>query len=593
MPDARGNPAGVVEIRPKMSGDSGDKASTGGDRSALVRNFSNALGVPQESHACTYSFLLEESHWKRPYYWICLISSCGIATLGLAQNSPAVIIGAMLLSPLMGPIVGLGMALALGDLLLGLRSMANCIISTVSVVACAALITALLPFKEATAEILARTRPNSLDLIIALFCGLVAAIATARAKSSGEGTAMPGVAIAVALVPPLCVAGWGVGAGLRWGVFRGAMVLYLTNLTAIVFLSLLVFLALGLGSSREMPAIRDILESCKDGERLYGWLSTHPWASRFRKIGGTHARVLIVGSAVLILVFPLHSGLKQVQRELFVNSEIKAAVPKYLSGHTVLSRRAVATKDGAAVSLAVIPGSGSLSGDIRSLESYLKGRIGPGVAIQYTEVAKGSYDNDRLAAAIEGQKRSLKDLAGSIRSENLNEIKKLWPKGCSYELAELSLVIPLTIEQIRIRVEYISEGPMPDLAIEMFRRSASRYLGVEPLGIECSQVPRTWGVLDLGKGESSKAVRDWVDSVKSRATTLPEGWHIRAVLVCPEGLSEKKLTMYKIKADQALGRLRDSGFIPARGLSVESATAADGSSVPPELKIDIACREGR
>lgn len=154
--------------------------------------------------------------------------SGGIAVLGLLLSSPAVVIGAMLLSPLMGPIMGLGFALAIGDwdwlkqsgrtLLLG---------SLMAVVLCAVLVF-LSPIQTITSEIASRTRPNLFDLFIALFSALAGAYAMIRGR---EGTIV-GVAIATALMPPLAVVGFGL-ATFNWTVFSGALLLFVTNLLTI------------------------------------------------------------------------------------------------------------------------------------------------------------------------------------------------------------------------------------------------------------------------------------------------------------------------------------------------------------------------
>lgn len=154
--------------------------------------------------------------------------SGGIAILGLLLSSPAVVIGAMLLSPLMGPIMGLGFALAIGDyhwLKQSARSLAWG--SLMAIVLCS-LVVFMSPIQTVTPEIAARTRPNLFDLMIALFSALAGAYAMIRGR---EGTIV-GVAIATALMPPLAVVGFG-AATLNWTVFSGALLLFVTNLIAI------------------------------------------------------------------------------------------------------------------------------------------------------------------------------------------------------------------------------------------------------------------------------------------------------------------------------------------------------------------------
>jgi uncharacterized hydrophobic protein (TIGR00271 family) len=167
-------------------------------------------------------------------YWLELFLAAGIATLGLVQNRAAVIIGAMLVSPLMGPILATGLALALGDFYFGLKAILNLVASVAAAVAFAAGLVWALPFQNVTAEILARTQPNLLDLGVAVLSGLAGSVVSCRGGAGGGVTALPGVAIAVALMPPLCVVGFGVGSGFQWTIVRGGGLLFLTNLIAIV-----------------------------------------------------------------------------------------------------------------------------------------------------------------------------------------------------------------------------------------------------------------------------------------------------------------------------------------------------------------------
>lgn len=161
-------------------------------------------------------------------YLFLIAMSGGIAILGLLQSSAAVVIGAMLLSPLMGPIIGLGFALATGDyhwLRQAGKSLAYG--GALAVLLCAVIVF-FSPLKEITPEIAARTRPNLFDLLIALFSALAGAYAMIRGR---EGTIV-GVAIATALMPPLATVGFGL-ATFNWTVFSGALLLFVTNLLTI------------------------------------------------------------------------------------------------------------------------------------------------------------------------------------------------------------------------------------------------------------------------------------------------------------------------------------------------------------------------
>ncbi|WP_375291476.1 DUF389 domain-containing protein [Qipengyuania sp.] len=168
----------------------------------------------------------ESASTPRYIFMICM--SAGIAILGMLLSSPAVVIGAMLLSPLMGPILGAGFALAEGKFIwLRLCAKALFVGTLVAILFCA-FIVFVSPLQTVTEEIASRTRPNLFDLLVALFSSLAGSYAMIRGR---EGTIV-GVAIATALMPPLAAVGFGL-ATWNWTVFQGALMLFITNLLTI------------------------------------------------------------------------------------------------------------------------------------------------------------------------------------------------------------------------------------------------------------------------------------------------------------------------------------------------------------------------
>ena len=162
--------------------------------------------------------------------WI-LIFAVFIASLGLNVNSTAVIIGAMLISPLMGPIIGMGLALGIADLDLFKQSIKNYLVSTFISVITATIYFTLSPITDAQSELLARTSPTLYDVLIALFGGAAGFLAM---STKGRNNVVPGVAIATALMPPLCTAGYGL-AVQNTTFFFGAFYLYFINTVFIAF----------------------------------------------------------------------------------------------------------------------------------------------------------------------------------------------------------------------------------------------------------------------------------------------------------------------------------------------------------------------
>ena len=167
--------------------------------------------------------------------WI-LIFAIMVASVGLNVNSPAVIIGAMLISPLMGPIMGIGLGVGINDLELIVKALRNLGIAVAISVLTSAAYFWISPLNDAQSELLARTSPTLWDVLIALFGGLAGIVAGSRKEKSN---AIPGVAIATALMPPLCTAGFGL-ATAQWNYFFGAFYLFFINSVFISFSTYLI-----------------------------------------------------------------------------------------------------------------------------------------------------------------------------------------------------------------------------------------------------------------------------------------------------------------------------------------------------------------
>lgn len=307
-----------------------------------------------------------------PRFAFMTIMSCGIATLGLLQNSAAVIIGAMLISPLMGPIVELGMSLATFDFRSLRASLRTLAVGVALALATAAGLVAVSPLQEATAEILARTEPTLFDLLVAVFSGLAGAYATITRK----GETIVGVAIATALMPPLAVVGFGVATG-NGNVAGGAFFLFMTNLLAIA-LSVTI-MARWYGFGRE------------DSPKQTVWQA-----------------FLIVGT-FLLLSLPLGLALRDIAARGLAERTIRATLDRAAAeaGGRISTLRV--DRDGAALAvdaLLVTPVHKPRLGD--QLEDQLERLIGRPVRVELREVL--TADDARLAR----EQASLAELRESV-----------------------------------------------------------------------------------------------------------------------------------------------------------------------------------
>ena len=251
-------------------------------------------------HDAVLRQIAEDSGWSGRYAFLIVISAA-ISLLGLLMPSVAVLIGAMLLSPLMMPIIGLGFGIATFDT----REMQRATVallagSAVAVALCAALV-ALSPIQTITGEIAGRTRPTLFDMLVAL----LSAIAGAYALIRGRGGTVVGVAIAIALMPPLAVVGFGI-ATANWTVFAGALLLFVTNAITIALTAALVARGYGFGSH----------------------LSPHH----------TGWQLALFVLALGILSVPLGTALRQIAFEAFAQRQIRDTIQARFPGASRLGQ---------------------------------------------------------------------------------------------------------------------------------------------------------------------------------------------------------------------------------------------------------------
>ncbi|MCG6134784.1 MAG: DUF389 domain-containing protein [Nostoc sp. LLA-1] len=288
--------------------------------------FSHNLGVGQARKEQVYLEICSSLSLDDLSYWIQVLLSAGIATLGLVLNSPAVIIGAMLISPLMGGILANGLALAAGDVILAMRALINLILSCLVAIVFAMILVSLLPFKEVTSEILARTRPNILDLVVALFSGAVGSVAICK-EPKGVATSIPGVAIAVALMPPLCVVGYGMGIALNvnftngFRIASGGGLLFFTNLVAITFTAMLVFLGLHIDNNQVRAKVREWRAVHPESLWIQSIMEKLPVYGKLKTIGSLPGRFLLILFTIVAIIFPLNRSLSQLRQEISLQQQ--------------------------------------------------------------------------------------------------------------------------------------------------------------------------------------------------------------------------------------------------------------------------------
>jgi uncharacterized hydrophobic protein (TIGR00271 family) len=379
------------------------------------------LRISPEQKPKVYAQIYSMADISSLNYWLEIVFSAGIAALGLVLNSPAVIIGAMLISPLMGPIMAMGLALAAGDLYLAVKAIMNLIASIALAIAFSAMIVWLLPFHAVTGEIMARTNPTLLDLGVALLSGLAGSVAMSRFGGRDEVTTLPGVAVAVALMPPLCTVGFGLGSGAITRIMGGAGLLFLTNLVAIVASAFVVFLVIGMNA----PEIRAEMEKSRKGGLLTPALSRGPLARVLRNGGQLGWRILVMVILLGAIAGPLRSAFMQVAGEAVARGAIQDVVKRLLPPGALVSQQVEVGRDNVAIRL--ISTHDVPQDKIEAAEREIERRSGRKAVLTLSSIASQSELAELMQRFSAPQQPALSAPAASLAQIHRGLIDRIQP----------------------------------------------------------------------------------------------------------------------------------------------------------------------
>ncbi|WP_437737516.1 DUF389 domain-containing protein [Sorangium sp. So ce1335] len=501
-----------------MNQDRGREPQAGGPPSAhagaaFQERIAAVFGIEPEAREAIVRTMLDRSARGAAGYWLQLLLAMGIASLGLVLGSGAVVIGAMLISPLMGPIVELGMGLAIGSPFLALRSFTRVAFSIVVVVTGAALLTLMLPFHEVTAEIAARTSPTALDLLIAIFCAIAAAYTTVRPGSDTTSTAA-GTAIGIALVPPLCVVGYGIGTRVQ-SIASGAALLFTANLCAILLFAVICFLLLGYNAVSTAELEHAELAKQKPGairrvarvlqvffELRYGWIF----------------RVMMPLALLGAVYFPLREALARVSWEV----RVRAAIQRMLDTLPQSTVRSSLTVDHGAVAVRLV--TLGRADEAERIEQDLRDKIAAvaGMPPKVDVIAVPDASAlEEVAASVRSTAAAPIDVVRKepelvlLRQELTASLAGAWPHAAG-PLVTWRLRFP---ENEPAVVEVVHVGPaLGDAAADLLGRELTRALGAE-IAVQDRAIPPEPIVAEPAGGwpwlQEARPALAWVGEVES------------------------------------------------------------------------------
>ncbi|WP_420455347.1 TIGR00341 family protein [Rubrivirga sp.] len=488
MPDARPTadapPADAPSDDPVL-----DNAPANGDESAVEMAARRHLGIRTWERPALYRETAEAATDTDVPFFAVLLLSGAIATLGLVLNSTAVVIGAMLVAPLLGPLLGLSLALTVGDGRLFVQTAAAIVLGAAGIVALAALLTLALPFQTVTDEIVSRTRPTTLDLGIAVFSGLAGAVVTAS-REARLSASIPGVAVAVALVPPLGVAGFGIAVG-QWAYTRGALLLFGANLAGIVLSGMAMFFLIGM---HRADVVKTAREWHDEGQAtgVAALVSGAHGLDRLPGLATPLGRFVLVAAFMGAVAVPLTTSLGHYVREARVGAAVDALEATVeADGDAFVLDRELAYGDGAATLRLRVATSRWITDDREAaLAADLEARAGEPVSLSFEQVLASSGDLAAFAEALPTAP-PVRQASPAVPAPTPAPAALATIRGrLATALADLALPDSVRVVGGTLRVEddepptltvaYAARQRLPRQAEAVVARQAAQILGVDP-----------------------------------------------------------------------------------------------------------------
>lgn len=434
--------------------------------------------------------------------------SAGIAVLGLLLSSPAVVIGAMLISPLMGPILGIGFALAVFDFRELRRSFTAFAAGSAFAVLFTALVVLCSPLKDATPEILARTRPNLFDLLVALFAALAGSFAIIRSR----GDTIVGVAIATALMPPLAVVGFGIATG-NGAVLSGALALFVTN-----------FLTIALSGT--------IMA------RLYGF-----GHSLSAQQSWTQSGLLLL--AFVAMAVPLGFALNQIAREAVTVNQIRAELGDHFGPKARVTQLDVAFDRDPWAVRAVVIAPRDKAADPRALRDAIEARTGHTLTLQVDQIL---LDSNQGAAEREALARATAAAADESKDQG-RDVARLVAALAGVPEAQV------TIDRDHQRV-VAAAAPIPDAGLASYRALEQRAAAGLP-GWAVEITPPMLPLPTIQLEAASATLSAEAESAIRLSAWAARRWNIKTLAVpgLAEGDTEAKAGPSRAAQAQEIARL--------------------------------------
>jgi uncharacterized hydrophobic protein (TIGR00271 family) len=536
------------------------------------------LQISDEQKPIIYAQVLQGTDVAGLNYWLQIVFSIGIATLGLIINSPAVVIGAMLISPLMEPIIANGLALALGDFYLGIKSVICLVSSILGSVFLSALITWILPFRTPTPEILARIQPSLLDLAVAVLSGAAGAVLVCRGGTGGGVTALPGVAVAVSLMPPLAVVGFGVGIGWDWSIIGGGGLLFLTNLVAIIFTSFLVFFAIRMDANEVRLKINQWFET-HERERLYDFILETPLRKVLGKVGSLPRRISILAIFLALVSLPLGRTLLRLREEAQIRRSVSHALYQVIPRSAIFRESLEILPSSLKLQIMAVLPHGLPSDKRDQLQKVIYARTGRSVSVDIYDVATRDEMIEitgRLAPRIESALPipTIEQSSNHLWERVRPAIELAWPSKDA-PLLKCRIAFESGSKSMFVYLDYVADQDVGFLGVEAIRKVLQDRIGCKQLEVELERISQHTPI--QYRSHSSSLTSESLESLKRVAAQLRRFSSVSCAIIVSSRDPQTISARDRSRAERIQKLLVEEARIPVDRLSIRSGKGAGGA----------------
>ncbi len=461
---------------------------------------SRLFGIHPEEREGRYVEAISASMLSEPTFWVQIFLASVLTALGLVLNQSAIIIGAALIMPIALPVLAAGLALAVGDIYLLLKLLLKLILLAVMVAVLSVIFSDLLPFNAVTAEIASRTKPTILDFLVAFFAGMAGAVLLFSKNKILHY--FPGAILAVTLLPPLVVLGFGIGSEFSTAIFRGAALLFTANFFAAILGASIVYSAVRMSETANLTNVRNWKQRELSRPFVKFLFNNLKLRGIVGRAGSIRSRLVVVAIFLLALVIPLQMAFNQLGLEFRARQAVTDVEKMFdVSGRSaIINSTSNIGENEISVRIQVATNAFFASEDIERFEERVSDRTGKPTTLSLvqslSDIGEGNKVRGMLAQATPPpveHRPGINELALGLRDEIEKSLRTAsLPQSIAILRANAEFGMSQSVPAFRI--DYLAEAPLSEDARTLLANVLERQMGLNSRSLYLMHIPEKWDI---------------------------------------------------------------------------------------------------